>query len=64
VNGRPPRSIAERDYNIVYWTDLPKGGHFAALEQPEQFCTRYDILSQSPSIKKKNEHWYHSLRKC
>jgi len=36
VNGRPPRSIAERDYNIVL-TDLPKGGHFAALEQPEQF---------------------------
>lgn len=37
VNGRPPRSIAERDYNVVHWIELPKGGHFAALEQPEQF---------------------------
>ncbi len=37
VNGRPPRSIAERDYNIVHWTELPERGHFAALEQPEQF---------------------------
>ena len=33
---RPPRSIAERLYtNIQRWTDMPKGGHFAALEQPE-----------------------------
>lgn len=37
VNARPPRSIAERDYNIVHWTEMPKGGHFAALEQPELF---------------------------
>jgi pimeloyl-ACP methyl ester carboxylesterase len=32
---RPPRSIAERFYNIQRWTEMPKGGHFAALEQPE-----------------------------
>ncbi len=32
---RPPRSIAERLYtNIQRWTDMPRGGHFAALEQP------------------------------
>ncbi len=32
----PPRSLAERTYvNIQRWTTLPKGGHFAALEQPE-----------------------------
>lgn len=31
----PPRSWAERAFNIVHWTELPKGGHFAALEQPE-----------------------------
>ena len=30
----PPRSWAERAFNIVHWTQLPKGGHFAALEQP------------------------------
>jgi pimeloyl-ACP methyl ester carboxylesterase len=32
---RPPRSLAERMYDIRRWTDMPAGGHFAALEQPE-----------------------------
>ena len=33
---RPPRSIAQRMYtDIRRWTVMPKGGHFAALEQPE-----------------------------
>jgi len=33
---RPPRSLAERTYaNIQRWTEMKKGGHFAALEQPE-----------------------------
>ena len=31
----PPRSYVERTYNLVQWTEMPKGGHFAALEQPE-----------------------------
>ena len=31
----PPRSYAERLYNIVRWTEMPRGGHFAALEEPE-----------------------------
>ncbi|HWE99494.1 MAG TPA: alpha/beta fold hydrolase [Caulobacteraceae bacterium] len=33
----PPRSYAERAYNIVRWTDQPRGGHFAAMEQPDLF---------------------------
>jgi pimeloyl-ACP methyl ester carboxylesterase len=32
---RPPRSLAERYYNIQRWTEMPRGGHFAALEEPE-----------------------------
>ncbi|MDP9096046.1 MAG: epoxide hydrolase, partial [Pseudomonadota bacterium] len=33
---RPPRSIAEQSYtDIRRWTEMGKGGHFAALEQPE-----------------------------
>jgi microsomal epoxide hydrolase len=33
---RPPRSLAERTYiDIRRWSVMPKGGHFAALEQPE-----------------------------
>ena len=31
----PPRSYVERIYNITRWTEMPRGGHFAALEQPE-----------------------------
>jgi microsomal epoxide hydrolase len=30
----PPRSWADRAYNVVHWTDMPRGGHFAAMEQP------------------------------
>jgi microsomal epoxide hydrolase len=32
---RPPRSVAEKVYNIQRWTKMERGGHFAALEQPE-----------------------------
>jgi len=33
---RPPRSVAERTYSqIQRWTKAERGGHFAALEQPE-----------------------------
>lgn len=31
----PPRSYAEKSYNVVHWTEMPAGGHFAALEQPD-----------------------------
>jgi microsomal epoxide hydrolase len=32
---RPPRSLAEQMYgDIRRWTKMPRGGHFAALEQP------------------------------
>ena len=30
----PPRSWVERVYNVVQWSEFPKGGHFAALEVP------------------------------
>ena len=33
----PPRSFAERAYNITRWTDMPRGGHFAAMEEPDLF---------------------------
>lgn len=31
---RPPRRWVERHYNVVRWTAMPRGGHFAALEEP------------------------------
>ncbi|MFJ2409140.1 epoxide hydrolase family protein [Pseudomonas sp. NPDC087814] len=30
----PPRSFAEKTFNIVHWSEMPAGGHFAAWEQP------------------------------
>ena len=37
LNGRPPRSWAQRDYDIVRWSPMERGGHFACLEQPKLF---------------------------
>jgi len=31
----PPRSYVERVYNVTHWTEMPRGGHFAAMEQPD-----------------------------
>jgi pimeloyl-ACP methyl ester carboxylesterase len=32
---RPPREWAERFFNVRRWTEMPRGGHFAAMEEPE-----------------------------
>jgi pimeloyl-ACP methyl ester carboxylesterase len=31
----PPRKYVERGFNVQRWTNLPAGGHFAAMEQPQ-----------------------------
>jgi len=31
----PPRSWVERGYDVVRWTEFARGGHFAAMEEPE-----------------------------
>ena len=31
----PPRSYVDRVYNVRQWTEMPSGGHFAAMEQPK-----------------------------
>jgi microsomal epoxide hydrolase len=33
----PPRSYAERAYNVSRWTEMPRGGHFAAMEEPDLY---------------------------
>ncbi|MFJ2666547.1 epoxide hydrolase family protein [Nocardia fluminea] len=33
--GVPVRRIAERNHNIVRWTEFDRGGHFAAMEEPD-----------------------------
>lgn len=31
----PPRTQVERSMNVVHWADFKEGGHFAALERPD-----------------------------
>jgi pimeloyl-ACP methyl ester carboxylesterase len=32
---RPPHEWAERFFDVQRWTEMPRGGHFAAMEEPE-----------------------------
>ena len=32
---RGPRSWVESHFNVQQWTEMPRGGHFAAMEQPD-----------------------------
>ncbi len=34
----PPRSWAERTSEIVHWSEMPRGGHFAPFEEPELYA--------------------------
>ena len=34
---KAPRSWCEAGYNIAHWTEMPRGGHFGAFEQPALF---------------------------
>jgi pimeloyl-ACP methyl ester carboxylesterase len=44
----PPRRFIERGYNITRWTEFDKGGHFAAMEQPQLLAG--DIIEFSKTI--------------
>jgi pimeloyl-ACP methyl ester carboxylesterase len=33
----PPRSWVEQYYDLRHWSEQPRGGHFAAMEQPDLF---------------------------
>lgn len=34
----PSRAAAERAFNLRRWSEMPAGGHFAAMEEPEAFA--------------------------
>ncbi len=53
---RPPRTWLERTANVVRATEPPRGGHFAAFEEPElyahelrEFFRPYRVVATSPS---------------
>lgn len=35
----PPRNLLERDFNLIHYTAMPRGGHFACMEQPQLMVT-------------------------
>jgi pimeloyl-ACP methyl ester carboxylesterase len=42
---RPPRPVAARTYtDIRRWTEMPRGGHFAAMEQPEALAAEVEAF--------------------
>ena len=44
---RYPRSWVERRYHVTYWADMPRGGHFAAMEQPALFAADLRRFAQT-----------------
>jgi pimeloyl-ACP methyl ester carboxylesterase len=42
IGGVPPRSLAARTLNVQRWTEMPRGGHLTAREQPELYAR--DVL--------------------
>jgi len=45
----PPRSYVDRMFNITQWTEMPRGGHFAALEEPELLVN--DLVKFSRTVR-------------
>ena len=45
----PPKSYVDRMFNITQWTEMPRGGHFAALEEPELLVN--DLVKFSRSVR-------------
>ncbi|HMN80318.1 MAG TPA: epoxide hydrolase [Burkholderiaceae bacterium] len=43
----PPRSLVEKAYRIVRWTEYAKGGHFPALDSPDELCADLEAFVSS-----------------
>jgi pimeloyl-ACP methyl ester carboxylesterase len=38
IGGIPPRRFAGRTLAVARWTEMPRGGHFGAIEEPELYA--------------------------
>ena len=45
----PPKSYVDRIFNVTQWTEMPSGGHFAALEEPKLLIN--DLVKFSRTIR-------------
>jgi microsomal epoxide hydrolase len=49
---RPPRSVAEQVFrDIRRWSVMPRGGHFAAMEQPEALAQQIREFIQASALR-------------
>jgi pimeloyl-ACP methyl ester carboxylesterase len=46
----PPRRYVERGYNVTRWTEMPAGGHFAPLEEPDGLAAEIRAFAASPEV--------------
>jgi pimeloyl-ACP methyl ester carboxylesterase len=53
IGGIPPRRLAERTLEVVRWTEMPRGGHFAALEEPALYA--HDVLELVRSLTRRDD---------
>lgn len=42
----PPRSLVERMMNVVHWSEMAEGGHFAALERPDLLVAEINAFAK------------------
>lgn len=43
----PPRPYVEKGYNVARWADMPRGGHFAAMEAPDLLLADIRAFAQT-----------------
>jgi hypothetical protein len=58
----PPRSLLERTSNLVHYTKMPRGGHFACLEEPELFVQ--DVRAFFQKVRRRATRRSHTDRRC
>jgi pimeloyl-ACP methyl ester carboxylesterase len=46
----PPREWAERFHEVKRWTEMPRGGHFAALEEPDLLAEDIRAFFRPPRL--------------
>jgi pimeloyl-ACP methyl ester carboxylesterase len=44
IGGVPPREFAERTLNLQHWTEMPRGGHFTAWEEPQLMASDMQVF--------------------
>ena len=53
---RSPKRWAEAAFNLVYWSEPPRGGHFAAMEVPELFVDDLRSFFRTQSLPSAADH--------